>query len=192
MQEYYEKNKQLVIGGVIVLVLLIVGGLLVVMRPATQTSDETTMTDDELDTPIPTVGPEVQVNVEGIDNNRSLLVTVENVPDGTETIELEVGYMREEPDVEGPTADGSFKDLKIEGNRAEAEILLGTESSGVKRYHVLTDGEIRAVLLFKGDYGEFDEQIYEGTFQLEGFENTDEDTDAGDSMESGDPTETVE
>lgn len=192
MQEFYEKNKQLVIGGVIVLVLLVVGGVFAVMRPSTQTADETTITDEEMETPIPTVGPDVKVNVEGIDNNRSLLVSVDNVPDGTETIELEVGYMREEADVDGPIADGSFKDLKIDGNRAEAEILLGTESSGVKRYHVLTDGEIRAVLLFKGEYGEFDEQIYEGTFQLDGFENADEESGTEDAMESEGVSETVE
>lgn len=178
MQEFYEKNKQLVIGGVIVLVLLIAGGIFAVMRPTTQTADETTEVGEEMEAPIPTVGPEVKVNLEGINNNQDVVVTVEGVPEGTEEIEVEISYEREEASVDGPIADGSFAVMEPEGNKAETEIKLGTCSSGVCRYHNLTSGEIRTVLKFNGDYGDFDEQLFEGTFQLEGFENADADADA--------------
>lgn len=164
MQELFEKNKTIIIAGTVILVLLIIGIMIMFSGKPQQDETDVSDTDEQLDEPIPTVDPSVEVSLEAINNNQDVVVTVENVPEGTEEIEVEISYEREEPELDSPIADGSFAVMEPEGNRAETEIKLGTCSSGVCRYHTLTTGEIRTVLKFNGEYGE---RLYENTFTIE-------------------------
>ncbi len=165
MQTLFEKHKWIVIGGTLVLVLGVVGVIVAMSGPSDQEmADGSEDGAAAADVPIPTVDASVQVTLEAINNNEDVQIRVENVPEGTEEIEVAISYERNEPESDQPISDGSFDVMEPEDGVAETEIKLGTCSSGVCRYHDLTTGEIRTEMLFTGDYGE---QIYENTFEIE-------------------------
>lgn len=164
MDSFFEKHKWLVIGGTVAVV-LIIGGVIFAFSGNSASEEEATAQEDETaNEPIPTVDPSVEVTLDSINDGEDVQITVDNVPSGTEEIEVEISYERNEPELDQPINDGSFDVMRPDGNTAETEIKLGTCSSGVCRYHDLTTGEIRTVLLFSGEYGE---QIYENTFEIE-------------------------
>lgn len=159
-------NKSYLIAGSILIVVVIA---VTVISLSSSGREEASVNTEPTQEPqkreiVPTVDASVQVDLEGIDNNRSVMLTIENAPDGTEEVEASITYFRVESSVDEPVQDGSFQLVEIENGEGEVEMLLGTESSGVKRYHELSDGEIRVEMLFIGEYGE---QIYQNDFQLD-------------------------
>jgi hypothetical protein len=155
-----------VIAGIVVILVIAV---VVAISFQSSNNQQATAEEDQQNRPeepdvIPTVDSSVDVELEGIDNNTTVVVSVSNAPEGTEEVEVSITYDREEAGLDQPVQDGSFQTLEIDDGEGEVEMFLGTESSGNKRFHELTDGEIRVEMKFIGDYGE---QIYQNDFQLE-------------------------
>jgi hypothetical protein len=164
-----QKHKSYIIAGVVLLLVVFVVSF-IIFRPSNKeeiVAEETEESKPEQIEVIPTVDASVKVDIEGIDNNTSILLKVENAPKGTEEVEASITYERKESGLDEPVQDGSFQVIEIEDGAGEVEILLGTESSGVKRYHKLIDGKIRVEMKFSGDYGGHEEKVYQGSFELD-------------------------
>lgn len=107
---------------------------------------------DDLDV-IPTVGPEVKVELVSVVPKQEVKLVVTGVPDNTSSLEYEFTYSTKEQDTEGVFSTAKPK----EGSRFfpktfERQITLGTCSRNVCRYHNVTSN-IKVTLKFEGDYG---------------------------------------
>lgn len=160
-------NKSYLIAGIIFVLVIGIVAIVIFSSGAEEevsAEEEKTAEKPEVMDVIPTVDSSVKVDLEGIANNTKVVVTVENAPEGTEDVEMDMSYERTEKGMEQPVQDGSFHTIDIIKGKGEVEVDLGTCSSGVCRYHNLTDGEIRVQMKFIGSYGE---KIYENVFQLD-------------------------
>lgn len=156
----FEKYKTAIIAGVVILVIA-VGGIIYASTRSTAPQATETTTEEELDEPIPTVDSSVQVELKTINNGQDVIVEVKNPPAGTEKIEGEITYDRQNPDTgEGSINDGGFlPDLEEEDGVWSGEVKLGTCSATCTYHTVVSD--IKVNLLFTGDYGE---RIFEKAF----------------------------
>lgn len=162
MKDLFEKNKPAFIVGTIIIILAIGAGIYFMNGSSAANTAQETTEGEEVDEPIPTVDPSVKVAFETLNDGKDVKISVENPPANTELIEVSLTYEREDPETGEPMLDGQFKDIDPTKGQKDAEIKLGT-CSATCTYHILTTGEINAVLLFKGEYGE---QIFEKTYQI--------------------------
>lgn len=156
----FEKYKTAIIAGVVILVIAVGGIIYASSRPAVPQSPET-LSEEEIDEPIPTVDSSVKVELKTINNGQDVVVEVQNVPAGTEQIEGEITYDRANPQTgEGSINDGGFlPDLEEKDGVWSGEVKLGTCSATCTYHTVLSD--IKVNLLFTGSYGE---RIFEKSF----------------------------
>ncbi len=102
---------------------------------------------------------DVKIKVSSAKGKKStILLSIENIPQGTESIDYELTYETEDKGLQGVI--GTIDDLK--GSSYEKEIFLGTCSSGVCIEHKVK-GSINLVLRFSGDYGE---EVFEKTYEI--------------------------
>ena len=149
-------SKKYYIIGAVVLVLIVVGGIFLMNRNNTpQNAEQKESVFEEPDEVIPTVDPSVKVSIKG---TTDAVVTIEGIPDGTETIEYELSYSTKSGSMEG-----AIGLIQVEGSEAEEEVTFGTCSSGVCRYHEIS-GPVTGNFIFEGSYGK---RMLEQEFTLE-------------------------
>ena len=146
-------------GGVIILLLVVIIGLLMGSGNKEQASAEKKPEiTQEVQKPIPTVGPSVQVDFKALTGNK-IDIQVDGVPSGTESIDYELSY-----DTEDKGLQGVIGQLEVKGDKAapDEEIFMGTCSSGTCIRHIVK-GDVKVTLRFTGSYGE---QLFEKEFEL--------------------------
>jgi len=148
-----EQKKYLMIGG-IVLVLLVVG-FFVFNRNKSQTEEEKEPLPTEM--VIPTVDDSVQVNLKDAGNGKEVILTIENAPNGTESIDYELSYNTAQQGLQGVIGT-----ISESSDSYEKKLTLGTCSSGTCVYHEVV-GKIKLSLKFNGSYGE---KVYEKEFSI--------------------------
>lgn len=152
--------KPYLIGGGIIVLLVVIIIVLAVGGKDKETQQVTTpkVNQDVADV-IPTVSNSVQVEFEQQAGNK-VSITVDGVPDGSESIDYELSY-----DTPDKGLQGVIGQLEITGTKAspEEEIFLGTCSSGTCIPHKVKGG-IKVTLRFTGSYGE---QLFEKDYDNE-------------------------
>ncbi|MBI4067498.1 hypothetical protein HY407_03870 [Candidatus Gottesmanbacteria bacterium] len=125
-----KKFHFIIIG--VVLTLLVIGFLTF----KNLNSSEVNETDD-LATPteaLPTIDSSVVVDLDFTANKKSMILTISNIPEGTETIDYEISYLTGEG-----LPKGNIGSLKVEGKsevkRSGEELTLGTCSRGKCVYY---------------------------------------------------------
>jgi hypothetical protein len=104
---------------------------------------------------IPTVSSSVKATITG---NTEAVIKITGIPKGTKEIEYELSYNTESGSIEGVFGTIDVKS----GDSVEEEIIFGTSSSGVNRYHKI-DGPVKGTFKFTGSYGQ---QILEKEFKV--------------------------
>ena len=140
-----DKRKKMILIGVTVLVLLAVGFLLINRKSSNKEGSDLEPTEEIL----PTVDSSVKVTLEGVSGNREVLLAVEGVPSGTESVDYELSYQTASQGLQGVIGT-----IMTQGKSSfEKKLTLGTCSSGTCVYHQVV-GKIKLTLKFTGDYGE--------------------------------------
>lgn len=166
------KNTKIIIG--IIVTLILVTGI-VVMTLNRSGGSNSEQTEDILNNE-PTIAPvDSSVVVEFVEGARAgeALLTVENAPNGTKSIEFELSYEAKSDarsGGSGTTQQGAIGECKESGGVWECgepstdgrKIVLGTCSSGVCRYHDITS-KIDVRLRFSGSYGD---RLFEKSYSL--------------------------
>jgi len=120
-----------------------------------QKDDENESVFDQPEEVIPTVDSSVKVTIKG---TTDAVITIEGIPDGTETVEYELSYNTKSGSIEG-----AIGMIQVKGSKAEEDVTFGTCSSGVCRYHEI-DGPVSGNFVFEGSYGK---KMLEQEFNLE-------------------------
>lgn len=154
MQEVLKQKKIIIpiIAGVILVVVFIVAGT----RPKPQPDEPA----DEIlpkSQIIPTVDASVRVDLTS-QNNKEVVLTIEQIPAGTASIEYELSYL-----ASGGLPKGVIGTIPINGeDNIERKITLGTCSSGRCVYDQGVE-TIKVSLKFDGDYGS---RLFEKEFEI--------------------------
>ena len=148
-------KQYLVVGGVIVVLLVVIGMMTIKSKSAEQTADKETVFEEPGEI-IPTVDSSVKATITG---KTDATIEISGIPDGTKEIEYELSYNTEDGSIEG--VFGTI-DIKSGADTAEEEIIFGTSSSGVNRYHKI-DGPVKGTFKFTGSYGQ---KLLEKEFDL--------------------------
>lgn len=154
-----KQNKNLLMIGIGAVVLVaIIGGIFVFGGSKKKTTKPEVKEEIE-DEIIPTVDPSVVVELEPVKGNKELTITVDKIPNGTDTIDYEMSYETEEQGLQGILGT-----LTVEKGASQVEktVTLGTCSSGSCVYHKVK-GAIKASMKFNGTYGE---RIFEKEYTL--------------------------
>jgi len=144
-------NKQLIIVGAVILVTLVV--ILILgsrfMTKNKNVEEKKANLEETNQDVIPTVSSSVEVTLEKATGGKEMVLSVTNIPDGTQSIDYELSYQTVKQGLQGVigtiSATGESK--------YEKGITLGTCSSGACVYHEVV-GKIKLSLKFSGDYGE--------------------------------------
>lgn len=155
MQDFFQKNKIIVIG--IVVLLLIAVGAFAFTRNNSAPVEETTSAEEQEEAPIPTVDSSVKVDLESLNGGKEVEISVSAAPKGTEDIDVELSYETSDKGLQG-----AIGTIMVENGSGSKKITLGTCSSGTCVYHDVSS-DIKVYLKFNGDYGE---QIFEKNFKL--------------------------
>lgn len=107
---------------------------------------------------IPTVPGSVKVDLVASVAGKEVLLTIKNIPIGTETVDYELSYQTAKQGLQGVIGTIS---LNGEG-RYEKRLTLGTCSSGACVYHQVV-GKIKLTLKFTGRGGE---KIFEKEYEV--------------------------
>lgn len=147
------KNKY----AIVAVVVLIVLSLVVVFGMNRSNSADGDQTEQVLQTEeeIADVDSSVLVSLEPLTGGREVVITVENPPTGTELISYQITY---EEETKGP--QGAIGEVDLD--TLEAEVTLGTCSSGTCVYHDVV-GDVELLLTFEGEYGK---QKFEKKYSL--------------------------
>ncbi|OGK31699.1 hypothetical protein A3D08_00520 [Candidatus Roizmanbacteria bacterium RIFCSPHIGHO2_02_FULL_43_11] len=159
------KNKNVVITGVVIIALIASGVLLTQLN---KDGSETKVKRDQTILPeieaIPTVDASVKVELKQVVPMKEVNLIVTNVPEGTESIDYSITY---DAEVDGEIVPkGAIGSLDVDTKKWTAKnsrvIILGTESSGAKKYDKVV-GAATVELKFQGSYGA---KLYKGEFEL--------------------------
>lgn len=122
------KNKNAMIISVIVLIVVLGGGFLLVKnltKPVAENTEEASFAEN-----LPPVDSSVSVNLEAKGDNTAVVLSVSNIPQGTESIEYELSYNNEEG-----LPKGALGKIDLDGKQEIVrDILLGTCSKNVCTY----------------------------------------------------------
>ncbi len=147
-------KQYLLLGGVIILLVGIIGYMMV-GSGSSQTAADKDSVFEEPNEVIPTVNSSVAATITG---NKEAVIKITGIPKGTKEIEYELSYNTESGSIEGVFGTIDVKS----GDSVEEEIIFGTSSSGVNRYHKI-DGPVKGTFKFTGSYGQ---QILEKEFEV--------------------------
>jgi hypothetical protein len=154
-----DRKKIMIIGGVLLVLVAFFGyRFFAGQKPKVNTDDQAAPSDMVF----PTVDSSVKVDLISTKKGEAIL-SVNNAPSGTESIEFEMSYLvinEDTGDGGGTVSQGAIgKCYEVKGiwecgepSASGRKIILGTCSSGVCRYHNIS-GPIRISLKFSGDYG---------------------------------------
>ena len=133
------KNKTLVIS-IVVLLVVLVGGFMVI-RGSGKPEVKPIASPKNLD--LPDVDPSVVVDLKAKSDGKSVILTVSNIPEGTQGIEYELSYLTGEGLPKGALGKISLQSEK----EVERDILLGTCSKNTCTYDSGVTS-IKLVLIF--------------------------------------------
>jgi hypothetical protein len=159
MKDILLKNKKILVILLIVSILLIGGAALKVKTSKQKKTVEEVKKEEILPKSeiIPTVDSSVLVNLISQDNKEAIL-TIENIPNSTSSIEYELSYL-----ASGNLPKGVVGTVDVEGKKSvERRITLGTCSSGSCVYDQGVTS-IKVNLKFEGDYSS---QLFEKEFEI--------------------------
>lgn len=108
---------------------------------------------------IPTIDSSVKVSLTSVLEGKEVLLSIKNIPTGTESIDYELSYETAKQGLQGVIGTVTLNSDKKE---IEKKITLGTCSSGTCVYHQVV-GKIKLSLKFSGSYGE---RIFEKEYSL--------------------------
>lgn len=149
------KKKMAIIGGTVVLLVI---GVLVFLQSKNvkKIPPKAMIPTEEL---IPTVDSSVQVDLKTKIPGKEVVLTVKNMPKGSESFEYSLSYETKQQGTQGVigTVVLNASDLSY-----EKDITLGTCSSGKCVYHEVV-GKVMLSLKFAGSYGE---RIFEKEYSL--------------------------
>lgn len=154
------KNKKLLII-LLSLTILLIGGVVLRFKGIKKREKkegnlkrETVLPREEV---LPTVDSTVSVNLTSKDG-KEVVLTVENIPLGTETLDYELSYL-----TSGNLPKGVVGTIEVAGkDKIERKITLGTCSSGTCVYDQGVK-KIKVDLKFNGDYGG---KLFEKEFEI--------------------------
>ena len=150
-------RQQIIIGAVILVTLIIV--LIIGSKFMTKNKnvEEKKANLEEINQDvIPTVSSSVEVTLEKATGGKEIILSVANIPSGTQSIDYELSYQTAKQGLQGVIGTISTTGE----SKYEKKITLGTCSSGTCVYHEVV-GKIKLSLKFSGDYGE---RIFEKEF----------------------------
>ena len=142
------KNKKTIIIGIVVV--LIIVGIFYFMNKRTQTQTNKDQGVTPTEALIPTVDSSVKVTLEPSKGNKEVTLTLEGIPQNTNTIEYSLSYMTKSQGLQGLI--GTITTSSGESSY-EKSLTLGTCSSGTCVYHEVV-GNIKMELKFSGSYGD--------------------------------------
>ncbi len=148
-------KQYLLFGGVIVVLIVIIGFMMMGSGGLSTEDDKDTVFEEPTEV-IPTVDSSVKATITG---NKDAVIKISGIPNGTKEIEYELSYNTNSGSIEGV-----FGSIEVKGGArtVEEEIIFGTSSSGVNRYHII-DGPVKGTFKFTGSYGQ---QILEKEFEV--------------------------
>lgn len=146
--------QKALIGGAVVIV--VIGGIFVLGRgKGVKTSPGIPSPTETL---VPTIDSSVQVRLTSTSGGHEVLLTIKNIPSGTQSIDYELSYQTKQQGLQGVIGT-----LTLQNESGyEKRITLGTCSSGKCVYHEVM-GAIKLTLKFTGSYGD---KIFEKEFTL--------------------------
>lgn len=163
MPEVIKQNALYIGIGVFVLILVVFGVVLMMQGGSDDEEvDAAPFDDEQVVEEIEYVDDSVEVNLEFINAGREIELEVDNVPEATDVIEIELSYQTETKGFQGVIAEIDVEEGATTAT-TEKPITLGTCSSGTCIYHQVID-EIQVNLKFEGDYGE---RLYQNIFPFE-------------------------
>lgn len=159
MENTGQSKKPLII---IIIVLILISAFVGYKLYFSNSKIETNITKKKTikDEPIPTLDSSVLVDFKKEESGKSAILSIENIPDGTDTIEYELSYQTQEQGLQGIIGKIVLRENQPKGY--EKEITLGTCSSGRCVYHKIV-GKIKLLLRFNGIYGE---RIFEKEYEI--------------------------
>lgn len=134
---------------ILAVVVLIIGGFVV---NAKNKNSNTTVEEDSAFEGLPEADKNIVVELTPIEKGKVYRLLVSKIPKDVTSIEYEMQYKTEAPDGK-EKVEGIFGTAVVSGNSLSKEVILGTESSGVRRYHKLTDGKATLTLKFVAPKG---------------------------------------
>lgn len=144
-----NKQKLMIGGAVLVSVLILVFIISKFFMKSDKSGSNTVSPTEMAEEVIPTVDSSVVVKLESATNGQEVVLTVENVPSETTSIDYELSYQTEKQGLQGVIGT-----IKAEESKSyEKKLTLGTCSSGTCVYHQVV-GSIKLNLRFSGGYGE--------------------------------------
>jgi len=108
---------------------------------------------------IPTIDGSVQVNLTARIPGKEIVLSINSIPKGTNTVEYSLSYATRQQGLQGVIGTLEIKETESD---FEKDITLGTCSSGRCVYHEVL-GMIKLNLKFSGSYGE---KIFEKDYQI--------------------------
>lgn len=147
--------KQYLLFGGVIIILIAVIGYMMMGSASSQTASDKDSVFEEAGEVIPTVDSTVKATITG---NKEAVIEINGIPKGTKEIEYELSY-----NTDAGSIEGVFGTIDVDGESSvEEEIIFGTSSSGVNRYHVI-DGPVKGTFKFTGSYGQ---QLLEKEFEV--------------------------
>jgi len=148
-----EQKKYLMIAG-IAIVLLVVGFLIFGRNKQTKTDNKEPLPTEMV---IPTVDQSVRVSLTDAGSGKEVLLSISNVPGGTESVDYELSYNTAQQGLQGVIGTITGPE-----DSYEKKLTLGTCSSGTCVYHQVV-GKIKLSLKFNGSYGE---KVFEKEYSI--------------------------
>lgn len=126
--------------------LVVIGGLMIV-KGSNKVRPQATPAPKNLD--LPDVDPSVVVDLNAAKDNKSVVLSVKNIPEGTEAIEYELSYLTGEG-----LPKGALGEIKLNSDtEIERDILLGTCSRNTCTYDTGVTS-VKLVLVFNHPDGD--------------------------------------
>lgn len=139
-----RSNRKPLIIIILAIVVIVIGGTIV----SSKNKSSNTSTDEESAFEgLPQADKNIQVELVAVEKGKIYTLTVSKIPKEVTGVEYEMQYKTEGPDGK-EKIEGIFGTAQVQNGSFNKEVILGTESSGVRRYHKLTDGKATLTLKF--------------------------------------------
>lgn len=138
-------NKKLILIILLAIFILILFAFFLIKKNNKEVQETITVPTPET---IPTVDPSVKISLTPVNQKKSVLLAIKNIPSKTKTIEYVLSYETKDGGLQGVNSA-----VTVNSSHFEKEILLGTCSSGTCVYHQIKNN-LKLEIMFKGDYGE--------------------------------------
>ena len=138
-------NKKLILIILLAILILILITFFLIRKDKEEVQNKINIPTSQI---IPTVDASVKINLIPLNQKKSVLLSIKNIPAKTKKIEYVISYETEDGGLQGVNST-----VAVNSSDFEKEILLGTCSSGTCVYHRIKNS-LKLELMFKGDYGE--------------------------------------